>query len=165
MVGKGSVMVRKRTRYTDEERANLVVMLEAQGYPEKKGSLAYVARYAKVPESTLRGWFKARRNPPPAIMRDKKREDLADKFEDIAYVMLDHAGGEDVIEEMKGKDAVMSAAIATDKMRLLRGLPTEIVAIMPNFIQAIENMGQSPHDVMSRIIERSSQLESNDLQH
>ncbi len=160
-------MASKRTRYTDEQRATLVAMLEAEGYPEKIGALAYVARYAKVPESTLRGWFKSRRNPPPAIMRDMKKEDLAGKFENIAYAMLDHAAGDDIIGEMKGKDAVMSAAIATDKMRLLRGLPTEIVSIIPDFIQAIENMGQSPRDVMDRIIQRSnqSQLESDDIQH
>lgn len=158
-------MARKYTRYTDEERANLVVMLESEGYPEIKGALARISRYAKVPKSTLAGWYKLKHNPPPAKLRIEKREDLADRFEDIAYVMLDHAGGADVIEEMKGKDAVMSAAIATDKMRLLRGLPTEIVSIMPDFIQAVENMGQSPHDVLSRIIRRSNQLDNDDLQH
>lgn len=158
-------MARKRRRYTDEERANLVVMLEGEGYPDTIGALAKVAGYAKVPESTLRGWFKARNNPPPAKLRDKKKQDLASKFEDIAYAMLDHAGDPDIVDDMKGKDAVMSAAIATDKMRLLRGLPTEIVAIMPEFVKAVERLGQSPLEVMSRIVERSNRMEDIDLQH
>lgn len=156
-----------RKRYTDEERAGLVVMLQGEGYPETLGALSKVATYSGVPKRTLRRWFKGTNGQPPDKVVRLKKEDLADKFENIAYVMLDHAGGTDVIEEMKGKDAVMSAAIATDKMRLLRGLPTEIVSIIPDFIQAIENMGQSPRDVMDRIIQRSNQtqLESDDIQH
>ena len=150
-------MARKRTRYTDEERANLVVMLEAQGYPDKIGSLAYVARYAKVPESTLRGWFKGRNNPPPAQLRVIKRENLADKFENIAYAMLDHAGDSDTIGDMDGKGAVMSAAIATDKMRLLRGLPTEIVEIIPtiqDIYKALQDKGLEPGIVFGRMKQR-----------
>ena len=158
-------MAKNRRRYTDEERANLVVMLEAQRYPAHKGALAYVSKYSGVPTSTLRGWFKARRNPPPAELRDKKKEDLATKFENVAYDMLNQASDPEVIAEMGGKDAVIAAATATDKMRLLRGLPTEIVQILPNFIEAIEKMGQSPQDVMKRIIERANDTNEQRLQH
>ena len=156
---------RNRKRYTDEERANLVVMLEAQRYPEHKGSLAYVSKYSGVPPSTLRGWFKARNNPPPAELRGKKKEDLATKFENVAYDMLNQASDPEVIAEMGGKDAVIAAATATDKMRLLRGLPTEIVQILPNFIEAVEKLGQSPQDVMKRIIERANDTNEQRLQH
>ena len=160
-------MSRKRTRYTDEERASLVVMLEAERYPEVKGALAKVSRYAKVPKSTLAGWYKLKHNPPPAKLRTEKREDLSDKFEDIAYAMLDHAGGEDVIEEMKGKDAVMSAAIATDKMRLLRGLPTEIVEIIPtiqDIYKALQEKGLEPGIVFGRMKQRLLYDDSDTLQ-
>ncbi|KKM65373.1 hypothetical protein LCGC14_1491930 [marine sediment metagenome] len=155
----------KRTRYTDDERASLVVMLQSEGYPETLGALSKVATYSGVPTRTLRRWFKGENGKPPDKLVRHKKEDLADKFENIAYAMLDHAGEPDIISDMDGKGAVIAAATATDKMRLLRGLPTEIVAILPNFIEAVKNMGQSPHDVMSRIIERSSQLENNDIQH
>ena len=152
-------MARKYRRYTDDERATFVVMLESAGYPDKKGALELTSSKLKIPRSTLRGWFIEYRNPPPAKLRQEKRKDLADIFETIAYDMLDHAGDPIIIGEMDGKAAVIAAATATDKMRLLRGLPTEIVAILPNFIQAIENMGHSPVEVMSRMIERSSHVE------
>jgi hypothetical protein len=151
------VAKRNRKRYTDEERATLVAMLEAQDYPNVKGALAYVANYAKVPESTLRGWFKARRNPPPAKLRDIKKRELADVFEDVAYDMLGHAGDPEIIAEMSGKDAVIAAATATDKMRLLRGLPTEIVEILPtirDIYDALQERGKSPDMFFDRIKQR-----------
>ena len=160
-------MARKRTRYTDEERASLVVMLESEGYPGKLGALTKVSEYSKVPKRTLRRWFKGENGKPPDKVVRLKKEDLADKFEGIAYAMLDHAGGNDIIEEMQGKDAVMSAAIATDKMRLLRGLPTEIVEIIPtiqDIYKALQEKGLEPGAVFGRMKQRLLYDDSDTLQ-
>jgi hypothetical protein len=148
---------RKRRRYTDEERANLVVMLEAEGYPEKKGALARVSKYAGVPKSTIRGWYILEHNPPPAQLRTEKKGDLAELFEDVAYKMLGHANQDTTIVEMSGKDAVIAAATATDKMRLLRGLPTEIIEIIPtiqDIYKALEDKGLEPSVVFDRMKQR-----------
>jgi hypothetical protein len=149
----------KRKRYDDKFRASAVVMLEAAGYTgdehSRLGSLTEVSREIGVPMPTLSNWFKGVNNPPPSEIVTEKKADLAVVFEDIAYKMLAHAGNPDVIDSMSGKDAVIAAATATDKMRLLRGLPTEIVQIIPDLVAAIESMGQSPADVFNRIIQRA----------
>ncbi len=146
-----------RKRYTDEERASLVVMLESEGYPGKLGALTKVSEYSKVPKRTLRRWFKGENGKPPDKVVRLKKEDLADKFENIAHAMLDHAGESDTIGDMDGKGAVMSAAIATDKMRLLRGLPTEIIEIIPtiqDIYKALEDKGLEPGIVFGRMKQR-----------
>jgi hypothetical protein len=115
----------KRRRYTDEERASCVVMLEAQGYPNHKGALTSVAKYAKVPINTLRGWYIAKHSPPPTELRNQKRQDIADRLEGIVHALLDHVDRQFVIAEMSGQQAMTSAAIGIDKMRLLRDQSTE----------------------------------------
>jgi hypothetical protein len=47
-------------------------------------------------------------------------------FESAARKYLAHASKDDVVDQTRGRDAVFSAAIATDKMQLLRNLPTSI---------------------------------------
>lgn len=147
----------KRRRYTDEERASAVVMLQSQGYPDKPGALSTVARYLSIPTSTLAGWYTGINNPPPSELVEQKKADLAQLFEQAAYKMVAHATKDTVIEDMTGQQAMTSAGIAVDKMRLLRGLPTEIVQILPEVVAAIESMGQSPSEVFNRIIERAKE--------
>lgn len=147
----------KRRRYDDQFRASAVVMLQAAGYPDQKGSLEGVAKYLKMPAPTLHRWFREKNNPPPSELVTEKKEELADVFERIAYKYLTHADRDVVIEETSGKDAVVTAATAVDKMRLLRDLPTEIVAVLPVIVQAVELMkahGHEPSQVFERIIQR-----------
>lgn len=150
-------MAKKRRRYTDEERASLVAMLTSEGYPDKKGALQKVATYAQVPHPTLHRWFTEKNNPPPSELVQEKKKDLADLFEDAARKYLERAVSEDAVDGTFGKDAVIAAATATDKMRLLRGLPTEIVALIPGVVQAIQDMGQSPAAFFNRIIQRANE--------
>jgi hypothetical protein len=56
---------------------------------------------------------------------------LDQMYEDIARKYLKHAAQEHVLNKLNGKDAVTAAAIATDKMRLLRDLPTVIIDAAP----------------------------------
>jgi hypothetical protein len=147
----------KRKSYDDKFRASVVVMLEAAGYPNTKGALQRVADHVHVPAMTISRWFKRTNNAPPHELVTEKRGDLADLFEDAAHLYINHSVKRDVIEETKGKDAIMAAAVAVDKMRLLRGLPTEIVQLMPEFLAALERTGQQPDQFMQRVIERANQ--------
>lgn len=131
-------------------------MLEAQGYPDVKGALKIVANALNVPHPTLHRWFHSKNNPPPSYLVREKRPELAIVFEDIAYKMLAHAQREDVIEAMSGRDAVIAAATATDKMRLLQGLPTEIIEVIPGFVEALTSIGKDPKEFMSRVIDRAN---------
>ena len=145
----------KRKSYDDKFRASAVVMLEAAGYPTEKGALARTAAHCGVPSPTLHRWFHGKNNPPPSELVTEKKGELADLFENAAYKYISHSVKVEVIEETKGKDAIMAAAVAVDKMRLLRGLPTEIVVLVPGFIEAIKKLGQDPEVVMRKAIERA----------
>jgi hypothetical protein len=132
-------------------------MLEAAGYPDMKGALQQTADHIGVGAMTLSRWFKGEQNPPPDNLVTIKKDDLADKFEDIAHLYLGHASRDDVLEAVSGQQAITSAAIAVDKMRLLRGLPTEIIDVAPQLTRLVELMNQFNHslpDVINRMIMR-----------
>lgn len=100
-----------------------MVMLEAAGYPNKKGALDRVAKACGVPISTLHGWFNSTRNPPPADVRNEKRLDLA---EAIRYELSA------IINEFDNtrpgatyKELATAFGILVDKLQLIQGGPTE----------------------------------------
>lgn len=86
----------------------------------------------------------ARHDPPSPIVMTQASRALDEMFEEVARKYLRHAAKDSVIEDTKGQAAVMAAAIATDKMRLLRGLPTEIVAILPELVAVMQERGLNP---------------------
>lgn len=136
-------MASKR-RYTDEERASLLAMLESEGYPDTKGALSKVATYAKMPPSTLLLWWQGKRNPPPSDLQNIKKVELADLFEQAARKYLEHGMKDAIVDDVAGKDAMTAAAIAADKAALLRNKPTERIAV--------EHSGQISIDERRRAI-------------
>ena len=90
-------------------------------------------------------------------LRPQAAEALDDMFEEAARRYLNHAIRPEIVNETRGKDALMAAAIAVDKMRLLRDLPTEIVAVLPALMTAIERHGLRASDVFNAML-----LELND---
>jgi transposase-like protein len=70
----------------------------------------------------------------------------------IMFKMLERAGDKKVIGEMKGKDAVTSAAIAMDKLMIALSLPPEIVERLPGWIEKIERAGYPPIEFLDRVI-------------
>lgn len=146
----------KRRSYDDKFRAGAVVTLQAAGYPKTPGALSRIAGELGVPARTLSRWFNGENNPPPDNIVTEKKEDMADLFETVALKYLRHAGNEDVVESASARDAMMNAAVAVDKMRLLRGLPTEIVELVPGVIEALKKIGQDPVDVFNRLIARAA---------
>lgn len=118
---------RPRRRYDDKFRASAVVMLEAAGYPDRKGALEQAAKACKAPTSTLQGWFNATRNPPPPEMRCEKRLELTDLLRNelaAAFVQMPNAR-----PDASYRDLGTVAAIFIDKLQLLEGKPTWIVEI------------------------------------
>jgi hypothetical protein len=109
-----------RRRYSDDERAAALAALAANG-----GNVPLTARQLDIPEQTLRNWTAGRRHPEASQMGDEKRPPLADAFEALAGKLLDGITPAK-ITETGVKDLTTSAAIAVDKMRLLREQPTSI---------------------------------------
>jgi len=100
-------------------------MLEAEGYPAHDGALTRVSKHLGVPLSTLRGWFTAEHNPPPAEVRNKKRLELRDLLENELREAVSAMAG--ARSDASYRDLGTVAAIFTDKVQLLDGKPTERV--------------------------------------
>ncbi len=111
--------MRAERRYTDEERATYVEMLIASGWPERKGALAEICTRSGVPKSTLRGWAKATRNPPPANSRTEKRFDLQAAIR--AELEAVFAAMNTKRDDASYKDLTVAAGILTEKDQLLSG--------------------------------------------
>ena len=116
--------MRQRRRYDDKFRASAVVMLEAAGYPDKKGALEQVSKSLKTPISTLHGWYYAKHNPPPSDIRTEKRGEIVDIIRSEIYHALAAAPG--ARPDASYRDLITGAAILVDKLQLLTDKPTEI---------------------------------------
>jgi hypothetical protein len=147
----------KKPHYDDEFRASAIVMLQAAGYPKSLGALSSVARKLKVPDRTLSRWFNGENNPPPGKLVNIKKGDMANALEEVAWMLLDSMADSEAIADAPLQQRATAYGIAVDKMRLLRGLPTEIVALIPDVVNALNSMGQSPAEVFNRIIQRAKQ--------
>jgi len=113
----------KKRSYSDQEKAALLLALEANG-----GNLAKTERETGVPLETIRDWRNGLAvNADIAEIRNEKRVSLADKFEALANKLVDRA--EEFIDKDKTTLAMVATAagIATDKAQLLRGQPTQII--------------------------------------
>ena len=115
--------MRKRNRYDDKFRASAVIMLEAAGYPDKKGALAAVAKNLDVPAPTLHRWIREKNNPPPSDVVNEKRMDL----KEMLKAEINGALGEmpNARIDASYRDLGTVAAILIDKLQLLEGKATE----------------------------------------
>lgn len=147
-------------KYTDKFKATAVITLQAAGYPSNPYKLEQVAKNLGVPSRSLRRWYNAEVGAPSDETVIEVKKDMTEDLQRLAWKLIAHAGDEDVIDEMSGQSTITSIGILIDKIRLLTGLPTEIIGIMPEFVSAIQKTGQKPEDVMRRFIERSSQRDN-----
>ena len=110
---------RKWTDYSDEDKASAVLMLEAAGYPDRKGAMSQVVRELGVPESTLRSWAKNEHGAPPAKVRDRKKGELIESLNEVATKLIEHLG--DIADTGDVRETATAAGIVIDKLQLLRG--------------------------------------------
>ena len=98
-------------------------MLEAAGYPKRPGAMSQVVRELGVPESTLRSWAKEEHGAPPAKVRDRKRGELAQTLNEVAFKLLEHLGN--IADTGDVKETATAFGIVVDKLQLLNGEPTQ----------------------------------------
>lgn len=116
----------KRPRYDDKFRASAVVMLEAAGFPERKGALSHVSQHLRVPIPTLKRWATGDQNPPPNEVVTKNRIDLADLLDTEIAAAFEAAKG--VRSEASYRDLMTGIGILIDKRQLLHGESTQNVS-------------------------------------
>lgn len=153
--------------YTVQQKAMAIEMLDRHGGLTREGidAVRLALNAPGLSRSTLHDWRKRREhnltraaaNDEIDITPDEALEqaalELDDAFEQIAHRYLTHAAKPKVIQDTRGKDAVMAAAIAVDKMRLIRGLPTAVVQVLPVIIDKITALGLSPADYFNAMIQ------------
>lgn len=112
----------KYRKYTDTEKATALAFVQACG-----GNVAKAAKETGINRATLQKWVAGKMLHEVAVdLVAEKKEELSDIFEGVARKYLTHALRPEVIESAGAKEAVTAAAIAVDKMRLLREQPTSI---------------------------------------
>jgi hypothetical protein len=120
--------------HTDEEKATALAVLDAQG-----GNVYAAAKAAGVSESSLRAWSKGQNGITAEIeeMRQQRRFELADKLEDIAFLLAEAIP--DKIAKASLQSTMISVAIAIDKIDKLRGIAE------PGRLDLLAVLGQVQH--------------------
>jgi hypothetical protein len=108
-----------KRRYTDNDRSAALAALAANA-----GNLSRTARQMDIPRSTLSQWAGGSRHPEALAMSSGIKEDLAQLLEDLARALLSVT--RQSMSGLSADRAMVCAAIALDKMLLLRGKPTAI---------------------------------------
>jgi len=110
----------KKARYSDGDRVNALAVLTANA-----GNIRKTAETLGIPRTTLKHWSRGTRHPeaiPAAVI---VKANLADQLEALAVKLIGVASQK--ADQLNAKDAVIAAAVAVDKMRLLRGEATAAV--------------------------------------
>lgn len=117
-------MSKERRQYTDEFRAEAVVLLMAAGYPDKKGSLTATANQLGIHARTLSRWAKGEQNPPPDQTVTEKKANIGERLDQEMDA---------IFEQMKTTRAkanyqqlATAFAIMFDKRQLVLNKPTAI---------------------------------------
>jgi hypothetical protein len=109
---------RLRNRWSEDERANALAALAANGGSCTRGAIARTARELRIPAATLRVWAKGENGPFSAHIRELKKGDLADAFEAVVWQILDVLPSK--LAKATASQLTVSLGICLDKMRLLR---------------------------------------------
>jgi transposase-like protein len=108
-----------RRHYTDEQRAEALAALAANG-----GNIKLTAAQLGIPRMTLADWANGACCEAVTELRHQKKQDLADALEALAYKLVEAAAGK--IADAPLQACATAAGIAVDKMLLLRNQPTVI---------------------------------------
>ncbi len=116
----------KQNRYTDDQRAAAILMLESEGWPERKGALQRVADYLEIPAVTISRWARGKQNPPPDQLVARKRLNLKREIRNELLAIFPELAK--ARPDASYRDLGTIAAILIDKLQLLENKPTERVA-------------------------------------
>lgn len=124
---------KKRPDYSDETRAKVVAMLNAEGYPETKGALTKVADAFGIPARTISRWFNGEANP--VLDRDVSEKE----FELASLLRKELEAIIPLLEKKRGEASysqlVTATGILTDKMLLLDGKNTARESITIHIVE------------------------------
>ncbi len=103
--------------YSLEQKAEVLALVSANG-----GNVDRTARETNIPHQTIRFWLANKERF--SNLQSQQTQDLAQRFENNIHLALNLA--ESKASEASYAQLMTGAAIATDKMQLLRNQPTSI---------------------------------------
>jgi transposase-like protein len=111
-----------KRQYTEAEKATALAALAAND-----GNVKRTARELGIPGPTLDDWRRGEGITVGVLEKQTTRAEALDTlFERVARLYLGQALRTEIVARSSGRDAVGAAAIALDKLRLLRGEATQI---------------------------------------
>jgi transposase-like protein len=114
-------------RYTDEFRAQAIVMLEAAGWPQQKGALTRTAKTIGVSYQLLAHWARHQQTASQKLLREKTF-DLIQALRDEVQAIIHEMPNARPDADFKELGTVLG--IIVDKLQLLEGKATERVEVM-----------------------------------
>jgi hypothetical protein len=113
-----------RRKYSDAAKAEALALLQAEGYPERRGSLVKVSRAIDVPVMTLADWYTAEHSIVSTDVRVVQTFNLASVIDaEIESIFAALPGKRD---NASYRDLGIVLGILVDKKQLLMGMPTSI---------------------------------------
>ena len=106
---------RPRRRYSDQERAEAMLVLAANG-----GNLSATAIDTGIPYHTLRHWAAGDRHPEAIQMAKEKMPPLADRLEEVVSLLAEGMDDPLKIQKAPLNQIAVALGILIDKVRLLR---------------------------------------------
>ena len=113
---------RKKRSYSDEQRAQALAMLQAEGYPDNEGALTKVARAFGVPLTTLFTWQGRAMNAVSSDIRSQQTFNLLAVIDSEIERIFE--GMQTKRKDASYRDLAIALGILTDKKQLLMGMPT-----------------------------------------
>ena len=116
---KAKAKTKTYRRYSDDQRANALAALAANG-----GNIKRTSRDLGIPQQTLREWSKGLCHPAVTELRDQKKGTLAQGLEEMAWKLIGVVP--EALKDCNIQQLATALGITIDKMQLLRNKPTEI---------------------------------------
>lgn len=118
MVKRGAKKGSKYKRYSDAQKAMGLSVLKLCNWNASKAA----REIGWIPMQTLRSWMNGKGMNADIVKKYRENKiELKDLFEQAAFTYLEHALKQEVVDRASGKDAMVTAATATDKKLLLEG--------------------------------------------
>ena len=187
-MAKTKIMTKKKAMpYSDEFKASAIaIMRRCGGITAEAKQMIAEMNGGKCPSvSSLHSWLKsqemaenggvsvpAKKTKKPAEKKKKRlqaavpvatieaaEERLDTLFGDVAKKYLKHALKPEVVGATRGKEAVTAAAVALDKLRLIQGLPTEIIGVIPTILSACQSRGIDASALFNSVLQHVQSVE------
>jgi hypothetical protein len=79
------------------------------------------------------------------------------RFEAIVDAYTERALDPEVIDETGARDAVVTAAVAVDKLLKMNGIPPYLISMMPDVLGAIQALGMEPEAFFTQLVSRAEE--------